>query len=108
VGEDEARRFWKTYRDNYIRSEDLRFIKHSGFNSVRVPFNYRLFVAEGDPGKLDGEGYALLDRVVNWCRQEGLFVILDMHAAPGRQTGDNIDDSWGATHFFSKAAKTRN
>src|SRR5215203_1699866 len=44
VGEDEARRFWKTYRDNYVTAEDLRFIKQSGFNSVRVPFSYRLFV----------------------------------------------------------------
>ena len=25
VGEDEARRFWKTYRDNYITREDIRF-----------------------------------------------------------------------------------
>ena len=25
----------------------------------------------------------------------GLYVILDMHDAPGGQTGDNIDDSYG-------------
>ena len=42
VGEDEARQFWKTYRDNYITREDIKFIKQSGFNSVRVPFSYRL------------------------------------------------------------------
>src|SRR5438105_5151359 len=33
VGEDEARRFWKVYRDNYITDEDIKFIKQSGFNS---------------------------------------------------------------------------
>src|SRR5256885_6384616 len=32
VGEDEARRFWKTYRDNYITRADIHFIKQSGFN----------------------------------------------------------------------------
>src|ERR1700757_4367945 len=37
-GEDKARQFWKTYRDNYITREDIHFIKQSGFNSVRVPF----------------------------------------------------------------------
>jgi aryl-phospho-beta-D-glucosidase BglC (GH1 family) len=95
VGEDEARRFWKTYRENYITREDIRFIKQTGFNSVRVPFNYRLFVSEAAPPKLEGEGYRLLDDVVAWCKSEGLYVILDMHAAPGGQTGDNIDDSWG-------------
>lgn len=100
VGEDEARRFWKSYRDNYITREDIRFIKQAGFNSVRIPFSYRLFVTDGETPKLDGAGYELLDRVVGWCKQEGLFVILDMHAAPGGQTGDNIDDSWGYPFLF--------
>src|SRR5205807_8397636 len=62
VGEDEARQFWKTYRDNYITREDIRFIKQSGFNSVRVPFSYRLFVSDS---RLEGPGYELLDRVVD-------------------------------------------
>jgi len=103
VGEEEARRFWKTYRDNYITREDIRFIKQSGFNSVRVPFNYRLFVSDGMVPGLDGPGYELLDRVVAWCRSEGLYVILDMHAAPGGQTGDNIDDSFGYPFLFESS-----
>jgi aryl-phospho-beta-D-glucosidase BglC (GH1 family) len=100
VGPDEAARFWKAYRDNYITDEDIKFLKQAGFNSVRVPFNYRLFVAEGDTQRLDGVGYELLDRVVGWCKREGLYVVLDMHAAPGGQTGDNIDDSWAYPFLF--------
>src|SRR5437660_1305816 len=57
VGEDEARQFWKTYRDNYITREDIRFIKQSGFNSGRVPFSYRLLVSETLLPRLDGPGY---------------------------------------------------
>jgi aryl-phospho-beta-D-glucosidase BglC (GH1 family) len=41
-----------------------------------------------------------LDQVVGWCKQANLYVILDMHAAPGGQTGDNIDDSWGYPFLF--------
>jgi len=99
VGEDEARQFWKTYRENYITREDIHFLKQSGFNSVRVPFSYRLFVS-ADEQNLAGPGYELLDQVIDWCRKEGLYVILDMHAAPGGQTGDNIDDSWGYPYLF--------
>lgn len=100
VGEDEARRFWKAHLDNYVTADDIRFIKRAGFNSVRVPFNYRLFVTEGEPRRLEGVGYEMLDRVVGWCRKEGLYVVLDMHGAPGGQTGDNIDDSWGYPFLF--------
>jgi len=100
VGEDKARQFWKTYRDNYITREDIHFIKQSGFNSVRIPFSFRLFVSDGTVSRLEGPGYELLDRVVDWCRSEGVYVILDMHAAPGGQTGDNIDDSWGYPFLF--------
>ena len=103
VGEDEARRFWKTYRDNYITSEDIHLLKKLGFNSVRIPFNYRLFLSADDPSKLEGDGYRLLDRVVKWSKQEGLYVILDMHAAPGGQTGDNIDDSFGYPFLFESS-----
>jgi hypothetical protein len=103
IGEDEARRFWRSYYDNYITRDDIHFIKQSGFNSVRVPFNYRLFVSPADSQKLEGAGYELIDRVVTWCKQEGLYVILDMHGAPGGQTGDNIDDSWGYPFLFESS-----
>ena len=100
VGEDEGKRFWKTYRDNYITAEDIKFIQEAGFNTIRVPFNYRLFVTTDDPARLEGVGYELLDRVVDWARREKLYVVLDMQAAPGGQTGDNIDDSWGYPFLF--------
>jgi aryl-phospho-beta-D-glucosidase BglC (GH1 family) len=102
IGEAEARRFWKTYRDSYITRDDIQFIKRAGFNSVRVPFNYRLLV-NPETQKLEGAGYELLDRVVNWCKAEKLYVILDLHAAPGGQTGDNIDDSFGYPSLFESA-----
>jgi hypothetical protein len=95
AGPDEAQSFWKEYRDRYITRNDIRFIARRGFNSVRVPFNFRLLTPEDHPGLWCEDGFALLDSVIGWCREEGLLVVLDMHCAPGGQTGDNIDDSWG-------------
>ena len=34
-----------------------------------------------------------MDSLVSWCKKYKLYVIIDMHAAPGGQTGANIDDS---------------
>src|SRR5215470_2195193 len=35
--------FWQKYLDSYIASADIHYIKSLGMNSIRVPFNYRLF-----------------------------------------------------------------
>jgi endoglucanase len=100
VGPEDAARFWAAFRENYVTQADIRFIKAAGFNTVRVPLHWRLFVepgeaADGSADKFEGQGWALLDRLVGWCRDEGLRVIVDLHAAPGGQTGVNHDDGPG-------------
>jgi aryl-phospho-beta-D-glucosidase BglC (GH1 family) len=45
----------------------------------------------------------MLKRVVQWSKAEQLYVIFDMHCAPGGQTGDNIDDSYGYPFLFESA-----
>lgn len=98
LGPEHAASFWQSYRDTYISKADIHRIKQAGFDSVRIPFHHKLFSSP------DAEGYRLLDRVIQWCSEEGLFVVLDLHAAPGGQTGANIDDSNGWPWLFSDAA----
>jgi len=100
VGADEAWKFWRTFRDNYITKEDISFIKSTGLNHVRVPFNFKLFLVEDHPEIWIEEGFKRLDDVIKWCNEENLYVVLDLHAAPGGQTGDNIDDSWSYPFLF--------
>ena len=104
VGPDAATAFWKKYLDHYITREDIHYLKSIGMNSIRIPFHYKLFTNEDYlGGRGEKRGFALLDRVIGWCKQEGLYVLLDMHCAPGGQTGDNIDDSWGYPYLFENA-----
>lgn len=100
IGEAAAAEFWQTFRERYITAADIRYLKDAGLNHLRVPFNFRLFTTEGPDPELAGPGYALLDALVAWCRDAGLYIVLDMHGAPGGQTGDNIDDSWGYPFLF--------
>lgn len=100
IGADEARIFWQSFRDNYITKEDIQFIKSTGLNHIRVPFNFKFFLVEDHPNIWLEEGFKRLDDVINWCKEENLYVVLDLHAAPGGQTGDNIDDSWSYPFLF--------
>ena len=89
LGPEGSAAFWQKYRENYVTREDIALLHRAGFNAVRVPLHYSLFESD------DAEGFKLLDRLILWSRAEGLYVILDLHAAPGGQTGTNIDDSSG-------------
>ena len=101
VGPDFTDQFWKTFKDNYITREDIAYIKQTGMNSIRLPFHYKLFTDEDYMGlKSNQDGFARVDSVIKWCKAEGLYVILDMHDAPGGQTGDNIDYSYGYPWLF--------
>ncbi|SKA10446.1 Cellulase (glycosyl hydrolase family 5) [Enhydrobacter aerosaccus] len=98
LGPERAAAFWRTYRDTYIGPDDISFIKSVGFNVVRIPLHYDLFMTE--TGDMTGEGWALLDRVLGWVQEAGLYAILDLHAAPGGQTGVNHDDGSGYPLMF--------
>jgi aryl-phospho-beta-D-glucosidase BglC (GH1 family) len=105
IGPEEAKLFWRKYQDTYITEGDIHFLKLAGVNSIRIPFNYRLFTYENYCGQNNpNRGFELLDRVIGWCKKEGLYVILDMHCAPGGQTGDNIDDGYGYPFLFKSKA----
>ena len=96
VGPDFAADFWRDFKDNYVTADDIRFIASQGANTVRLPFNYKLFTDEDYMGLTAAQdGFARVDSVVKWCRDNGLYLILDMHDCPGGQTGDNIDDGYG-------------
>src|SRR5437879_5848048 len=89
LGPEGSTGFWQKYRENYVTREDIAFLHRAGFNAIRVPLHYSLFESD------DAEGFQLLDRLIGWSHGENLYVILDLHAAPGGQTGTNIDDSAG-------------
>ena len=101
VGPDFAADFWQAFKNNYITRADIEFIAQQGANTIRLPFNYKLFTDEDYMGLTkDQDGFARMDSVVTWCRDNGLYLILDMHDCPGGQTGDNIDDGHGYPWLF--------
>ncbi len=93
IGEEKAKRFWEIYYERYVSLADIRQISTEGFNSVRVPINARFLLEEDELARYDERHLQLIDRVIDWCRTNHLYVILDLHGAPGGQTGTNIDDS---------------
>lgn len=91
VGPARCAQFWTRFRDGYITEADIERVAQEGLNHIRIAVNARGVLT--DSGELLEDGFALIDRCIDWCRAHGLYVVLDLHGAPGGQTGTNIDDS---------------
>ena len=65
--------------------DDFRWIVGWGFDFVRLPLSYTLWVRDGEPGSIDESSPALaeLDRAVELAGRYGLHVCLNLHRAPG-------------------------
>ncbi len=86
----QAMEFEHQWRLNYVNLQSIAELSNMGFNSVRVPFHYNLF---WNGSGLTDRGFQYFDRVINYCRDNGMYVLLDMHAAPGYQNpGDHSDN----------------
>jgi len=99
AGEEGADRYFEAYRANYVRREDVLKLAEWGYDHVRLPFHYKV-LWDVEAGTFDEDGFALFDTFLGWCREAGLPVILDMHAAPGGQSADNIADAHGTAELW--------
>ena len=66
-----------------FREEDFRLIHELGFNFVRIPMDYRIWIMGGDWEKIDEAKFAQLDQAVKWGEQYGIHVCLNFHRGPG-------------------------
>ncbi|KAI1921393.1 hypothetical protein LOZ58_002274 [Ophidiomyces ophidiicola] len=94
-----ARARLQAHWNSWITKDDFVRMAASGLNYVRIPIGYWAVI------KLDGEPYVdgqldLLDKAIQWARETGIKVMIDLHGAPGSQNGfDNSgrrgDVKWG-------------
>lgn len=91
AGPEAAQRFWTGFRAAFFNEDDVRRIAESGFDHIRLPINARLI--QDEAGEPIEAGLRMIDDCVEWCRRHQLWLLLDLHGAPGGQTGTNIDDS---------------
>ncbi|CAM3048160.1 glycosyl hydrolase family 5 [Chryseobacterium flavum] len=100
IGEEGMQKFYKAYLKNGVTKQDIDFLAKAGFNSIRLPMHYNLYTLpiEKEPVKGQNtwleEGFKMTDNLLQWCADNKMYLILDLHAAPGGQGNDvNISDN---------------
>ena len=99
IGEENTNEFYDLWLENFITEADVIALSDHGFNSIRLPMHYNLFTLPTHLEPIAGEntwldrGFDLVDSLLDWCEQNNIYLILDLHAAPGGQGyGSDIND----------------
>lgn len=95
IGAEATATFYDAWLHNHVREADIDSLHEWGFNAVRLPLHYNLFTLpiEEEPEPFQNTwldaGFELTDSLVQWCKDRQIYVILDLHAAPGGQGYDS-------------------
>jgi len=99
IGKEETERFYARWLANHTRRADIDSMAAWGFNSMRLPMHYNRYTLPVEDEPVAGahtwleKGFALTDSLLEWCKANRMYLILDLHAAPGGQGNDlNISD----------------
>ncbi len=99
IGKEDTERFYEQWLANHTRKADIDSMAAWGFNSIRLPMHYNLYTLPVEDEPIAGEhtwiekGFTMTDSLLEWCKANQMYLILDLHAAPGGQGNDlNISD----------------
>lgn len=115
IGKEGSAAFYHAWLSNHTTKKDIDALKAWGFNSVRLPMHYNLYTLPVQEEPVAGQqtwlqkGFAMTDSLLAWCRSNKMYLILDLHAAPGGQGNDlNIADRDPSTPSLWQSEANRN
>ncbi|MFC1594181.1 cellulase family glycosylhydrolase [Candidatus Omnitrophota bacterium] len=102
-GEEGCDELLTTYQEEYIKSIDFDKLKNMRVNFVRLPIFYRILQDDdgnwitNELGEID---FSRIDRIVNACADRDIYVMLDLHGAPGGQSAEAHTGRLGFNRLF--------
>ncbi|KAF9471763.1 glycoside hydrolase [Pholiota conissans] len=106
----DAREILERHWDTWITDQDWKWISDRGLNSVRIPIGY-YHVCGIDPTVLHGTDFepyyeifcGAWERIIlaiQKAASHNIGVLIDLHAAPGKQNNDAHAGTSGPSNFF--------
>ncbi len=103
-GKETAEELIKTYEYFWWQEQDFDNTKELNFNVLRLPISYLNLLDE--EGKLREDTLDTYDWFVDECEKRDIYVILDLHSAPGSQNGrDHSGDKSGSVLYTDEKAQ---
>ncbi|KAH7381180.1 glycoside hydrolase superfamily [Phaeosphaeria sp. MPI-PUGE-AT-0046c] len=101
LGPAKAKDTMEKHYSAFITKKTFSDIRAAGMDHVRFPFGYWIVETyQGDP-YIPMTSWRYLLRGIEYCRQNGLRVNLDLHGAPGSQNGWNHSGRQGVIGWLN-------
>ncbi|KAI5069678.1 hypothetical protein GOP47_0015979 [Adiantum capillus-veneris] len=86
-GPKKAARVFKNHRDSFITAADFEYLSKLGINGVRIPVGYWIASDPNPPKPFVPGSLQALDNAFVWAEDHKMKIIIDLHAVPGSQNG---------------------
>lgn len=93
LGQSAANSAFQHHWDTWTTQQDIAQMKSYGLNTIRIPVGYwmREDLVYADSEHFPQGGLQYLERICGWASDAGMYIVIDLHGAPGAQISGNSD-----------------
>ncbi|CEL04180.1 Putative Glucan endo-1,6-beta-glucosidase B [Aspergillus calidoustus] len=87
LGQDAADKAFAGHWASWITQDDISLMREYGLNTIRIPVGYWMKedLVYSDSEHFPRGAFSYLERVCGWASDAGMYIIIDLHGAPGAQ-----------------------
>ncbi|CAL5875247.1 uncharacterized protein PFLUO_LOCUS9551 [Penicillium psychrofluorescens] len=91
LGQEAANKAFQKHWGSWITQDDITEMVSYGINTIRVPVGYwmREDLVNRNSEYFPQGGLPYLKNLCGWASDAGLYIIMDLHGAPGAQVSEN-------------------
>ena len=93
LGQAAANTTWAKHWSTWTTKADITKMVSYGLNTIRIPVGYwiREDLVYSDSEHFPQGGLHYLEQICGWASDAGMYIIIDLHGAPGAQVAGNPD-----------------
>jgi len=101
------RKYDHKHFQTFITAPDIRQIASWGMDHIRMPVDYPVLEDDAHPFRYKESGFDYIESCLEWCEENDLDVIFDLHKAPGYSFDDTIEEMKPMPLFTDESVSER-
>ena len=101
LGQAAANTAWAKHWSTWTTQADITKMVSYGLNAIRIPVGYwiREDLVYSNSEHFPQGGLQYLEQICGWASDAGMYIIIDLHGAPGAQVAGNPDTGQVCTDY---------